>query len=574
MQKARSTQEFDLAQIQQDLLEGTLSINQIAKKHNTNSGMILRIVEREGFTVAVQKSNKTIQEEFGHLSNDELFPDGFYFTTWPEVLSHLKVTKKRLDSLKTFLSLRGFDVSELLSPEQARKVVLANKPPFTKEELEDLIERHTESDISTMFNIPRHHVKKWMNHYEIEVEPYYGSRLSTRMSPSHSHDYILEVFKSHNINQACAILGVTRNGIFRYATEMGIEPPVPQTNIWLSEKAQLHEQFNKLKEDLIAKNSKSPLIEIAVHYNLPYDKLRHWWRENNLPVKNHSYNKSKGELELLGFLNTLHPEHKFESVKYKFNDQLREIDCYCDSLKLGVEYCGEYWHDGVNHQEKYLWAKEQGISLITIFHSEWNDDLKRTIIESMLKTRIGHPSIIKIPARKCTVKEIGSKEAKWFLDNSHFHGFVKAQTHLGLYYGGELLAVMSLGKNRFNNLADFEIVRFASKLNTVVVGGLSKILRFFRSLNPDASILTFSDLRFGEGGAYERVGFEFVKTTPPNYRYYDKATNQWHSRQKFQKHKLSGLLDEFDPLLTEEENMRRNGYVKILDCGNNMFLMK
>jgi hypothetical protein len=569
MQKARSKQEFDLVQIQQDLLNGSLSINQIAKKHNTNSGMIQRIIEREGFTVSIQKTNKTIHEEFGHLSNDELFPNGFHFTSWTELLSHLKVSNKRLDSLKKFLELRGFDVSELLTPDQARKVVLSNTPPFTKEELEVLMNDYPDVKIAEMFNIPPHHIKKWIEYFNLESKPYRGKRISTEIR-GFDKDYIIDVIQSNTLADCIKILNTSRNGICRFCEEENI--PMPRTifDSWLSIRSMLDDE----KEKLLELNQTNTIFEISKIYNIGYEILKLWWRENDLPVKNHSYNKSKGELELLDFLNSLTPNHKFESVKYKFNDQLREIDCYSDSLKLGVEYCGEYWHDGINHQEKYLWAKEQGISLITIFHSEWNDDLKRTIIESMLKTRIGHPSIIKIPARKCTVKEIGSKEAKLFLDSSHFHGFVKAQTHLGLYYGGELLAVMSLGKNRFNNLADFEIVRFASKLNTVVVGGLSKVLRFFRSLNPNASILTFSDLRFGEGGAYERVGFEFVKTTSPNYRYYDKATNQWHSRQKFQKHKLSGLLDEFDPLLTEEENMRRNGYVKILDCGNNMFLMK
>ena len=36
-----------------------------------------------------------------------------------------------------------------------------------------------------------------------------------------------------------------------------------------------------------------------------------------------------------------------------------------------------------------------------------------------------------------------------------------------------------------------------------------------------------------------------------------------------QKHKIGNLLGEsFDPNLTETENMEKNGFLKLYDCGN------
>jgi hypothetical protein len=49
---------------------------------------------------------------------------------------------------------------------------------------------------------------------------------------------------------------------------------------------------------------------------------------------------------------------------------------------------------------------------------------------------------------------------------------------------------------------------------------------------------------------------------------------QIYSRVNFQKHKLPKLLKEFDPTQTEWENMINNGYDRIWDCGNDVWIMK
>ena len=44
------------------------------------------------------------------------------------------------------------------------------------------------------------------------------------------------------------------------------------------------------------------------------------------------------------------------------------------------------------------------------------------------------------------------------------------------------------------------------------------------------------------------------------------------SRYKFQKHKLKHILNVFDESLTEWENMINNGYDRVWDCGNRVFV--
>ena len=43
-------------------------------------------------------------------------------------------------------------------------------------------------------------------------------------------------------------------------------------------------------------------------------------------------------------------------------------------------------------------------------------------------------------------------------------------------------------------------------------------------------------------------------------------------RIKFQKHKLKNILEKFDEKLSEAQNMANNGYNRIFDCGNLVFV--
>jgi len=46
-----------------------------------------------------------------------------------------------------------------------------------------------------------------------------------------------------------------------------------------------------------------------------------------------------------------------------------------------------------------------------------------------------------------------------------------------------------------------------------------------------------------------------------------------YHRSKFQKHKLSKLLDNFDSNLSEVSNMYANGYRRIWDSGNIVYTL-
>lgn len=130
---------------------------------------------------------------------------------------------------------------------------------------------------------------------------------------------------------------------------------------------------------------------------------------------------------------------------------------------------------------------------------------------------------------------------------------------------------MSFGRPRFSKRYDWEVIRLASKLNTQVVGGAARLLAAFeREHAGEEKLVSYADLRWSRGRVYESLGFERVGTSRPDYWYFQDADLMIH-RSAYQKHKLPDLLDDFDPEMTEQENMIANGFFIIYDCGNAVY---
>jgi hypothetical protein len=129
---------------------------------------------------------------------------------------------------------------------------------------------------------------------------------------------------------------------------------------------------------------------------------------------------------------------------------------------------------------------------------------------------------------------------------------------------------MSFSKPRFNKKYDWENIRTCTKINYCVVGGFSKLLKFFKT-NYDGSIVSYVDSRYFNGSGYEENGFKYTNHTNPNYFYFKESTLNLFNRVKFQKHKLKDILECFDENLTEQQNMSNNNFLWIYDCGNDVY---
>lgn len=245
-----------------------------------------------------------------------------------------------------------------------------------------------------------------------------------------------------------------------------------------------------------------------------------------------------------------------------------ELDIYIPEKKLAIECDGVYYHstqkraDRNYHLKKTRMCLDRGIRLIHIDDWEWAK--KRQICESIVSGAIGVYRQ-RLYARECTIKEVSHKESKDFLEANHLQGNVNASYRLGLYFRDELVQIVTLGKSRFKK-DELELLRMCTKLNTQVVGGFSKLMSH---LPPEfTEVYSFVDRSKFTGASYLKSGWELVSFTKPNYHYFKNFER--FTRNQCQKNMLKDFLGEenFDPNLSEVENMFANGFVRTFDCGN------
>ena len=273
---------------------------------------------------------------------------------------------------------------------------------------------------------------------------------------------------------------------------------------------------------------------------------------------------STKELDVINYIKSLCDE----TTEIITNDRKvldgKELDVYIPSKSLAFEFDGNFWHSELrkekqSHQEKTLLCREKGIRLIHIFEYEWGNNRQK--IEGLIKSALGVFEKT-IYARECECREVSSFEYNAFLDLNHLQGKVNSSIRYGLYYDGELVSVIGFGKSRFKG-GEFELYRFCNKLGYRIIGGFSKLIKHSNV----KEFVSYVDLAHFSGKGYKSVGFKEIGITKPNYIYV--KGNRAITRITAQKHKLKELLQEgYDENLSESDNMAKNNWLKVYDCGN------
>lgn len=291
--------------------------------------------------------------------------------------------------------------------------------------------------------------------------------------------------------------------------------------------------------------------------------------------------KSRMEMEVLNCLSSILNIKNIKTGETSvLNNKHMELDFYLPDYNVAIECNGNYYHSQLSgnknkqyHLNKTNDCELKGIHLIHILEDEW--ETKKEIVIERLRS-ILRITDDRIYGNKCIVKIIDEVTSKNFLDNVHLQGNTVSRIKLGLYHKDTLISVMTFGKYRIslghskNIKSDqYELIRYGSIAN--VVGGSSKLLKYFiKTYNP-SKIMSYADRRwvFKQKNMYSDNNFELVSITTPNYWYIDKKKylKRYH-RFNFRKSELIKKLKFFDNTLSEWENMQLNGYDRIWDCGN------
>jgi hypothetical protein len=276
--------------------------------------------------------------------------------------------------------------------------------------------------------------------------------------------------------------------------------------------------------------------------------------------------KSIKEKELLEFIKSIYTGDIISS----YRDGL-EIDIYLPEIKLGFEFNGLYWHSNKFKEKDYHlgktdWFKEKDIRIIHIWEDDYNTKLK--IIKSQIKNILKVNSE-RIFARKCSVKIVSIKESKQFLDDNHIQGSVASSIKIGLYYNDELVSLMTFNTSEGRKKMEeggYNLNRFCNKCGINVVGGASKLLKYFERNYNIKRIVSYADKDWSIGNLYEVLGFTNVGGNGPDYKYI--VNNQRVHKSRYKKDKL-GLVDKTKT--TELQEMNRRGIYRIYDCGKLKF---
>jgi very-short-patch-repair endonuclease len=273
--------------------------------------------------------------------------------------------------------------------------------------------------------------------------------------------------------------------------------------------------------------------------------------------------RSGFESSISDFLDSLKIKYE-KNVRKKFD--MLEMDFVIEDHKLCLEANGIYFHtelfgkDRNYHISKTEKAKEKGYKLIHIWEDDWIE--KPDIVKSIIMNKLGKNE--KIHARKCILKDIDNKIANKFFEENHLQGSnTRITNSLGLFFNDELVMCVGIGYNRFKKDKNTkELIRFATKKFTNVVGGFSKILK-----NIKEPLISYCRLDYSDGVGYEKVGWKLERTTKPGYWYADKQKR--YNRLKFQKHKI---ISENSNLTETEIMMKEKNMYKVWDCGQKVYI--
>lgn len=211
--------------------------------------------------------------------------------------------------------------------------------------------------------------------------------------------------------------------------------------------------------------------------------------------------------------------------------------------------------------------QQQGIFLIHIWEDVWLTKTQQ--ISSRIHSFLGLNKTFH--GRKAKVVSLSLAEITTFLNTHHLQGYIRAKHNFGLVANGEIIAAANFSdirsmKHKGANYLSAELVRFASKDGLTIVGGLSKLIKYFLKQVEVDDLMTYADRDWSIGRGYDKLGFELTAVTEPAFIYLDQQNLMRYFPHRLPKTLLSNF--ENQNILNLEDYLAANNYIKIFNTGN------
>jgi hypothetical protein len=305
-------------------------------------------------------------------------------------------------------------------------------------------------------------------------------------------------------------------------------------------------------------------------------------KKKEVSLKNNYKKKPKGEnyrhirniKEIENFLIKNNIPYIKDNKIFYLNDGKLELR-YVDSENHKMDYEKRFGIKGISHdyfinitksnKEKNIrtiWIKDWEVEESKTIKNIDGEELKNyrrkwNVLQSYIKTATGNIEN-RFYARDCEVRKIDNKLLRPFLEENCFYGYRSANTNLGLFLKKDkngfkkdtLLMVYTFGHPFFSRgLYDIEVIRVGTKLFCQVIGGASKLLKYFLVNYPTIQvgknkkivevnkIVFIVDADHNDGRSLETLGFKFVSHKGHGFMNVDSTTGEVFQRKPMQ-HKL------------------------------------
>ncbi|MFW6225577.1 MAG: hypothetical protein ACOC3V_01295 [bacterium] len=239
------------------------------------------------------------------------------------------------------------------------------------------------------------------------------------------------------------------------------------------------------------------------------------------------------------------------------------VDIFIPSLNIIIEYNGLIYHSDKFNKNKVDIDKykelSKNYSYLMIFEDEWIK--RRNCFKNLILNKIKKTNYKSLRPKDCKIELISNNEISQFYETYHYQGHCNSKYNIGVSYGDEIVACMSIKHPTRQNSGNWEISRMACSYKYKIHGIWSYLIKWIKRNNLiSGKLITFSDNRLMNGKVYQIMGFEHVRNINPDY-YWVKGRNRYHKSRlrKTDEEKLTGK--------TESQLRKEQGYHKIYDLG-------